>query len=104
MHYAIKLVVGENLVQRRAIADIDFCELVTRIFCMRADVVTLDCGIVEIVEVVDYRDLFDVVGQQSIHEMGSDESCAAGYENPFHPFCPWLLSRINPQMPSPSRS
>ena len=51
---------------------------------MVANVVALDLGVVEIVEVVDYGDLFDVRGEQSIDEMRADETGAASYKNPFH--------------------
>jgi hypothetical protein len=69
MNDAIEVCVGKRLVQCCAISNIDFGEFVTLIFEVTADVVAFDVGIVEVVEVIDDGDVFDVRCEQTIDEM-----------------------------------
>src|ERR1043166_4801969 len=70
---------------------------VTQILQVFAYIVAFDRRVVEVVEVVDDRDTFDVCCKQSINEMRTDEAGAASNEKVFHSaFC-----SINPQVPAP---
>lgn len=84
MNDAIELSIGERLFQSRAVSDIGFNKSVTRIAEVLADVGAFDIRFVEVVEIVDDRDLFDAGSQQSIDKMRADEARAASCENPFH--------------------
>ncbi len=61
--------VGECFFECCAIANVDFDQLVTWIFEVVANVRAFDLGIVEVVEVVDNGDVFDVRSEQSIDEV-----------------------------------
>jgi hypothetical protein len=55
--------------QRAVVANVRLDEFVTRIFAVLANVRAFDFGLVEIVEIVNDRDLIDVRAEESIDQM-----------------------------------
>ncbi len=82
VNYAIEACLFEYLFECGAIANVCFDECVTGIVEVFANVGALDFGFVEVVEVVNDRDLLDIASdiarEQTIHQMRTDETRAAG--------------------------
>jgi hypothetical protein len=67
MDYAVEVVFLECRFERRTITNVDLGDVVTRILEVLVNVCAFNRWIVEVVEVVDDFDAFDVGGKKSIN-------------------------------------
>ena len=79
MNHRVKLCAFENPIDRRRIAEVDF---VQRDFVgYRREIAALDLRIVEIVEVIEHRDLV-TFADKLFHQVRADKTSAARDQNP----------------------
>src|ERR1041385_4946523 len=109
MHNAIELVIAKNFSEAAAIANIHAKQLIMRSAQMPSDIFLLNCGIVEVVEVINDCDVRIAGGQKTINQMRANKSGAPCNQDFLHTkndqsrTTKKLFGRIDPQVPAPAR-
>jgi len=75
---AIEPVPGKDTFEGGLVANVCFEQTIVRILFMTANVCALDCGIVEVIEIVNNGNVAVAFGEQAIDKLRTDETSAAG--------------------------
>jgi hypothetical protein len=78
VNYAIKTASRENILQRWQIANVCFVKFILRVKQLTTCVLSFDCRVVEVVEVVNDRYVPVSLGQQMIDQVRANKAGASG--------------------------
>lgn len=78
MHHGIDTVFGQDACHQGCIADIPLDETVTGVIFDRRQIFEI-AGIGQAIQIYDVAG--GVIGDKRVDEVGTDEACAAGYQN-----------------------
>ena len=79
MNDCIERIFSDDLAELVEVADVNFMQLIARVFKVRANIGELDFWRIIIAEIIYHNDAGVGCGKQTIYEMAANKACSAGY-------------------------